>query len=133
AVAEGILDYVAREMIDTSVGFYSTQDADSEGHEGKFFVWEAGEVREILGDDAPLFSEYYDITEAGDFEGKNILNITRSITEVAREHNLGLDELKQLLQRTRQKLFAVRETRAKPDRHEKILTAWNGLMLVSTA
>ena len=75
-VAEGILDYVVREMTDQAGGFYSTQDADSEGVEGKFFVWTPGELKEVLGkQDAEIFSAYYDVTESGNFEVKNILNV----------------------------------------------------------
>jgi uncharacterized protein YyaL (SSP411 family) len=78
-VAEGVLDYVAREMTDAKGGFYSTQDADSEREEGKFFVWTTDELTSVLGkEDASLFMAYYNVTEAGNFEGKNILNVTRS-------------------------------------------------------
>src|SRR5882724_2050570 len=77
-IAEGILDYVLREMTDPAGGFYSTQDADSEGHEGKFFVWDIEEINKALGErDAALFCDYYNITKAGNFEGKNILHVTR--------------------------------------------------------
>ena len=79
---EGILDYVLREMTHPQGGFYSTQDADSEGHEGKFFVWDIKEIQQTLGEkDAAAFSAYYNITEAGNFEGKNIPNVTRSKEE----------------------------------------------------
>jgi uncharacterized protein YyaL (SSP411 family) len=133
-VAEGILDYVVREMTDPLGGFYSTQDADSEGEEGKFFVWSLDDVKQILGEtDAVHFAAYYNITESGNFEGKNILNVTRDLPEVARAQTLTVDELDAVLQRGRSKLFAAREERIKPARDEKILTAWNGLMLVSFA
>ncbi|HEV8186451.1 MAG TPA: thioredoxin domain-containing protein [Pyrinomonadaceae bacterium] len=120
---EGILDYVLREMTHPDGGFYSTQDADSEGHEGKFFVWDIKEIQQTLGEkDAAAFSAYYNITEAGNFEGKNIPNVTLSDEEVAKS-----------LEESRRRLFELRETRIKPDRDEKILTAWNGLMLASFA
>jgi uncharacterized protein YyaL (SSP411 family) len=120
---EGILDYVLREMTHPDGGFYSTQDADSEGHEGKFFVWDIKEIQQSLGEkDAAAFSAYYNITEAGNFEGKNIPNVTLSDEEVAKS-----------LEESRRRLFELRETRIKPDRDEKILTAWNGLMLASFA
>jgi uncharacterized protein YyaL (SSP411 family) len=132
--AEGILDYVLREMTHPAGGFYSTQDADSEGHEGKFFVWDIGEIRAALGEsDAGLFCSYYDITESGNFEGKNIPNVTRSLEEVASDHNVSPSELEASLNKSRRKLFELRETRVKPDRDEKILTAWNGLMMASFA
>jgi uncharacterized protein len=133
-VVEGTLDYVVREMTDAGGGFYSTQDADSEGHEGKFFVWTADEINEVLGDDdAKLFRAYYNVTVPGNFEGKNILNVTRPIEAVAAATSVTVDHLQTVLDSSIAKLFAVREQRIKPDRDEKILTAWNGLMLASFA
>ena len=130
----GILDYVLREMTHPDGGFYSTQDADSEGHEGKFFVWDMAEVREALGNnDAALFSAYYNITEAGNFEGKNIPNVTRPRSEVAQAQDISESDLQASLDRSKRKLFELREQRVKPGRDEKILTAWNGLMLASFA
>ena len=131
---EGILDYVLREMTHPDGGFYSTQDADSEGHEGKFFVWDLKEIQQTLGDNAAsVFSVYYNITEAGNFEGKNIPNVIRSKEDVAKSLGISGEELEASLKESRRKLFALRETRIKPDRDEKILTAWNGLMLASFA
>lgn len=128
------LDYVLREMTDESGGFYSTQDADSEGHEGKFFVWTPDEVKETLGEpDAAIFSSFYDITPGGNFEGKSIPNINDSLEGVAGEANVKVEHLKEVLERGRRKLFEAREQRIKPGRDEKILTAWNGLMLASFA
>jgi len=133
-VAEGILDYVAREMTDSRGGFYSTQDADSEGVEGKFFVWSLAEIETLLGKrDAVLFAAYYDITADGNFEGANILNIKQDLAEVAAREKLTVDELEATLVKARQILFAAREKRVKPARDEKVLTAWNGLMLASFA
>ena len=130
----GILDYVLREMTHPDGGFYSTQDADSEGHEGKFFVWDSAEIRDALGEpDGDLFNAYYNITDAGNFEGRNIPNVTRSIAEVAQVRGISEEELRGALERSRGKLFELREQRVKPDRDEKILTAWNGLMLASFA
>jgi len=123
ATVEGILDYVLREMTHPSGGFYSTQDADSEGHEGKFFVWDIQEIRDALGETAAArFCDYYNITKAGNFEGKNIPNVTRPDGEL----QASLDESRRIL-------FDLREKRVKPDRDEKILTAWNGLMMASFA
>ena len=122
---EGILDYVLREMTHPKGGFYSTQDADSEGHEGKFFVWTLDEIRAALGEsDARDFAAYYNLTEGGNFEGKNIPNVTGSTDDA---------ELRASLAESRRKLFELREQRIKPARDEKILTAWNGLMLASFA
>jgi hypothetical protein len=131
-IAEGIFDYVIREMTDPDGGFYSTQDADSEGHEGKFFVWDMDEIKTALGErDASLFCAYYNVTKTGNFEGKNILHVTRSFENVAASANIDAIELRETIASSRQKLFAIRERRVKPDRDEKILTAWNGLMLAS--
>ena len=131
---EGILDYVLREMTDASGGFYSTQDADSEGHEGKFFVWDIEEIRSTLGErDATLFCSYYNITPSGNFEGKNIPNVTHTAEQVAQEHEVSLSELQASLSESTRKLFELRERRVKPDRDEKVLTAWNGLMMASFA
>jgi uncharacterized protein YyaL (SSP411 family) len=133
-VAEGILDYVVREMTDPLGGFYSTQDADSEGVEGKFFVWSLDEIKTLLGGrDAALFAAYYNVTESGNFEGANILNVTRDMADVARAENVSLEELSKTLAKGRKVLFEVREKRIKPARDEKVLTAWNGLMLASFA
>ena len=133
-IAEGTLDYVVREMTDAQGGFYSTQDADSEGHEGKFFVWTSEEIVAALGEEvARLFCSYYNVTAAGNFEGRNILNVTRSVAEVAQAENVSLEHLQSALDRGVKKLFEIREGRIKPDRDEKILTAWNGLMLASFA
>lgn len=133
-VAEGILDYVVREMTDPLGGFYSTQDADSEGVEGKFFVWSADEIKELLGErDAALFAAYYNVTEAGNFEDENILNVARDLSEVAAAENVTPEQLREVLEKGRKKLFAAREKRVKPARDEKVLTAWNGLMLASFA
>lgn len=134
AIVEGILDYVVREMTDEKGGFYSTQDADSEGHEGKFFVWSLEEITEALGaEDAKLFNAYYNITAEGNFEGKNILNVTRSVADVAAEAGISEAQLHKTLMAARTKLMALREQRIKPGRDEKVLTAWNGLMLASFA
>jgi uncharacterized protein YyaL (SSP411 family) len=133
-VAEGILDYVVREMTDAAGGFYSTQDADSEGVEGKFFVWSQDEIEALLGvRDAALFAAYYNVTSDGNFEGENILHVTHDLSEVAAANQVTVEELATTLDEARRILFEKREKRVKPGRDEKILTAWNGLMLASFA
>jgi len=133
-IAEETLDYVVREMTDTGGGFYSSQDADSEGEEGKFFVWSLREILEVLGDgDGDLFCQYFNVSEGGNFEGQNILHISSSIEDAAARNKVSVDELQAIVDRGREKLFAVREQRIKPGRDEKVLTAWNGLMLASFA
>jgi uncharacterized protein len=133
-IAEETLDYIVREMTDAGGGFYSSQDADSEGEEGKFFVWSRQEVLDVLGaGDGSLFCDYFDVTERGNFEGQNILHITSSIADGAARNNVAVDALQAIVSRGGQKLFAHREQRIKPGRDEKVLTAWNGLMLTSFA
>jgi len=133
-ITEEILDYVAREMTHPEGGFYSTQDADSEGVEGKFFVWTPDEIEAILGkSDGQVFCLYFDVSRRGNFEGKNILNVPVPMPEFAAKEGLPVEELQTLVERGRRQLFAEREKRIKPHRDEKILTSWNGLMLVSFA
>jgi uncharacterized protein len=133
-IAEETLDYVLREMTSPEGGFYSSQDADSEGREGAFFLWTPREVQSILGEDeADLFCRYYDITPEGNFEHENILNIPRSLDVVARLNNVPEEHLLKMLRRGRNRLFEAREKRVRPGRDEKILTSWNGLMLRSFA
>src|SRR5215471_3071390 len=133
-IVEETLDYVVREMTDKRGGFYSSQDADSEGEEGKFFVWSKPEVLKLLGErEAAIFFDYYDVTDRGNFEAKNILHVNAALDEVARKNAATTDEARQAIETGRRKLFAAREHRIKPGRDEKILTAWNGLMLTSFA
>ncbi|MCC7163523.1 MAG: thioredoxin domain-containing protein [Anaerolineae bacterium] len=148
-VTTEILDYVVREMTSPEGGFYSSQDADSEGHEGKFFVWTPEEIRSALGgstsgllivskskqdvSDTALFMDAYGVTERGNFEGKNILHRTRDTDVLAEMHRMSGDEVERKLDQARSKLFAARERRIKPARDEKILTGWNGLMLAAFA
>jgi uncharacterized protein YyaL (SSP411 family) len=133
-IVEETLDYVVREMTAPNGGFYSTQDADSEGEEGKFFTWTPSEIKAaLLPEDAPLFMRYYDVTERGNFEGKNILHIEQDAATVAAQMDVSLEVLQNSLKRSREMLFKVRERRVKPGRDEKILTSWNGLMLRSFA
>ncbi len=133
-VATQTLDYVVREMTAPEGGFYSTQDADSEGEEGKFFLWTPAEVASLLPpEDARLFMLYYDVSERGNFEGKNILHVAKKASVVAESAGVSEEVLKAALQRGRTVLFEAREKRIKPGRDEKILTSWNGLMLRSFA
>ena len=135
-VAEETLGYVMREMLDASGGFYSSQDADSEGEEGKFFVWSPEGIAEVLGDvDAREFCALYDITKEGNFEGHNIPNIRGGTLG---DLGGGGDGEQGTLATARvsawkEKLFEHREKRIKPFRDEKVLAAWNGLMLAAFA
>ena len=133
-VAEETLDYVLRDMTSPEGGFYSAEDADSEGVEGKFYVWTPREIEEALDpEDARLALRYWDVTQRGNFEGKNILNVPRPHEAVADEFGLALGELWGRIAGIRDELYAVREGRVRPGRDEKVLAAWNGLMLRSFA
>ncbi|MBI0320377.1 thioredoxin domain-containing protein, partial [Streptomyces javensis] len=116
-VAVETLEYVKREMRDENGGFYTAQDADSEGVEGKFFVWTAREIEELLGaDDARIFNFYYNATEAGNFDEKNILHVKSSPEIAARQLGIDENQLASVLERGRKKLFDAREKRVKPFR-----------------
>jgi uncharacterized protein len=133
-ISRETLDYILREMTSPEGGFYSSQDADSEGKEGAFFLWTVHEIRTILGhEEAELFCRCYGATEEGNFEGKNILFVPRSFDIVARLNNVPEARLREILLESRRALFEAREKRIKPERDEKILTAWNALMLRSFA
>ncbi|MBE9508595.1 MAG: thioredoxin domain-containing protein, partial [Chloroflexi bacterium] len=121
AIAEQVLDYVLREMTAPTGGFCSTQDADSEGEEGKFFIWTPDEIRGVLGDQAAPLMEAYGVTGRGNFEGKSILEFVGSL------------EKRQALADARRRLFEARESRVHPGRDDKVLTSWNGLMLAAFA
>ncbi len=133
-IVEETLDYVLREMTDSSGGFYSAQDADSEGVEGKFFVWTPDEIRAVLGDaDSEVFSSYYGVTPNGNFEGENILNIRQYPEAFAEAHDLTQEQLDEIISRSSKALLDVREQRIHPMRDDKVLASWNGLMLRSFA
>lgn len=134
-IATETLDYVVREMTDADGGFYSSQDADSEGVEGKFFVWTPEETAALLGtQDAKLFNRYFDISSSGNFEhGTSILHVDTDPEPIARLMQVTPEHLSEVIARGKRTLFEARERRIKPSRDEKILTAWNGLMLRSFA
>ena len=129
-IVEETLEYVRREMTHPHGGFYSTQDADSEGVEGKFFVWTPAEVLAALGEeDGRLFCAYFDVTEHGNFEHANILHPIGSVEDAAGRVGVEPERLRAAIERGKRELFALREGRVKPGRDEKVLTSWNGLML----
>jgi uncharacterized protein len=133
-VVRETMDYVSREMTHPDGGFYSTQDADSEGEEGKFFVWTPAEVESVLGpEESRVFCYCYDVTPEGNWEGQNILNRIKTTAQAARVLGLSETDLGRLLAESRQKLFARRERRVHPGRDEKILAGWNGLMIAAMA
>jgi uncharacterized protein YyaL (SSP411 family) len=134
-VVEQTLDFVRREMTDAEGGFHSSLDADSEGEEGRFYVWTPLEVREVLGtEEGDLFCEVYSITDAGNFEGRNIANLLGGpLEEQARERGLDPGELRDRMRAARAGLLDARERRARPGTDDKVLTAWNGLMISAFA
>lgn len=127
-IIEQTLGYIAREMTNEEGGFYSAQDADSEGVEGKFYVWDKSEIDSILGEDAALFGAFYDVTEAGNWEEKNILWQPHSHENFAANHQLSVDALKLVLKKGAEKLLEVRNLRIWPGLDDKILLGWNALM-----
>ncbi len=134
-VACDVLDYVLREMTGPSGGFYSATDADSEGVEGKFFVWRPAEVQAAVGndEDARRYCALYDITDKGNWEHSSIPNRLRPLSEVAKELNLTGDELSETAARVKPLLYRARQQRVPPGLDDKILTAWNGMMLSAMA
>jgi uncharacterized protein YyaL (SSP411 family) len=133
-IVEGTLDYVLREMTDKDGGFYSSQDADSEGVEGKFYVWTLDEIMETLGsDDGELGARYFGVTREGNFEGGNILSQAAEPKTLASELGITLDKLAERVAGAKARLLERRAQRVQPHRDEKILTDWNGLMLASMA
>ena len=140
--AKEIFAYVLRDMTDKEGGFYSAEDADSEGVEGKFYVWTEDEIRQTLkGDEADLIINVYSIDKIGNFRdeasgentGANILHLNKSLTEIAFKNKESVDGLKESVEAARQKLFAVRNKRVHPHKDDKILTDWNGLMIAALA
>jgi uncharacterized protein YyaL (SSP411 family) len=134
-VARDTLDWTLREMTTPEGGFTSSLDADSEGEEGKFYVWTPAQIEAVLGaDDAALIAARYDVTPHGNFEhGTSILHEVRSIETVAREAKLGAEETRKRLDHARAALLAARDQRVRPHRDDKVLVAWNGLMISAYA
>ena len=130
-IAEETLDYILREMTGPEGGFYSATDADSEGEEGKFFVWTPAEIETVLGDDAGIFSGFFGVTQAGNFEGNNILNIKQKASDYARQQGIALERLVDVVERGKNSLLTEREKRVHPLLDDKVLASWNGMMLRS--
>lgn len=134
-VASETVDYVLKHLTDQAGGFYSTEDADSEGVEGKFYVWTAAEIRNVLGEAAfapafiDLFCELYDVTPAGNFEGSTILNLTQSVESFARHKEMDLQSLQSDIVKAKAELLAVRAQRIRPGLDDKVIVSWNGMMI----
>jgi uncharacterized protein YyaL (SSP411 family) len=140
--AEKIFSYVLRDMTSTNGAFYSAEDADSEGEEGKFYTWQWRELETQLGDEGlKLASEVFNVQKSGNFSdeatgtktGANILHLTQSLDDIASELKISVKDLEKKMESLRKKLFAIREKRERPLRDDKILTDWNGLMIAALA
>jgi uncharacterized protein YyaL (SSP411 family)/aryl-alcohol dehydrogenase-like predicted oxidoreductase len=133
-VATETFDYILREMVAPDGGIFSSTDADSEGEEGKFFVWTPEQIAAVLDEEqARQFDTYYDISPAGNWEGVSIPNTPRPLVAVANELGLTPEELERSLEAARKKVYAARQRRVKPGLDDKIITAWNGLMIGALA
>ena len=133
-IAEETLNFVMRELRSAEGGFYSSLDADSEGEEGRFYLWTRAEVFHALDErDAALFCERYDVTEPGNFNGKNILHISKPIADLAASFHLSEAQVENSLQQSKKRLFERREQRVRPGLDSKALLSWNGLMLSAFA
>jgi uncharacterized protein len=132
--ANDVLQYIDRDMTSAEGAFYSAEDADSEGVEGKFYVWTKKEVDQILGrKTASIASPYYDVTDKGNFEGKTILNVKKSVLELAKELRIEESIVREERDKAREQLLEVRSKRIRPLLDDKILTSWNGLMISAMA
>ncbi|MDR4509666.1 MAG: thioredoxin domain-containing protein [Candidatus Brocadiaceae bacterium] len=133
-ILKGIFSYVLRDMTSPEGGFYSAEDADSEGEEGKFYVWTPDEIKQILGKkEGNIICDFYDVSDVGNFEGKNILHRDKSLSAAAKLEKLTPEELQTLLKNANEKLFTARKKRISPHKDDKILTSWNGLMIAALA
>jgi uncharacterized protein YyaL (SSP411 family) len=132
-VTEETLGWLAREMTSPEGGFYSSLDADSEGHEGRYYVWDSSELESLLGEDASLLRAYWGVTSEGNFEGRNILFVPHDAEAVARAQGVTEPELRTAIERARRILYEARERRVRPGLDDKILASWNGLMLRGVA
>jgi uncharacterized protein YyaL (SSP411 family) len=132
-VTREVLDYVLRDMCDPQGGFYSAEDADSEGEEGKFYVWSKDEIEQTLSHQAELFCRFYGVTPGGNFEGHNILHRPRPLAEQAIAWGYTEPALAELLAELRGRLLAARAVRVRPLRDDKVLVSWNALMIAALA
>ncbi|MDQ3674937.1 MAG: thioredoxin domain-containing protein, partial [Gemmatimonadota bacterium] len=132
-VTRETIAWLEKEMTSPAGGFYSSLDADSEGHEGKFYVWSEAEIDSLLGQDSPVFKRYYGVTRGGNFEGSNILFVPADRSASAARSGFTRPELDAALARAGKILYDARSARIWPGRDEKILASWNGLMLRGVA
>jgi uncharacterized protein YyaL (SSP411 family) len=133
AFARTTLDWLLREMRDPAGGFWSSTDAQSEGVEGRFFVWSKAEFDRVLGDDAGLLAAHFGVTEAGNWEHTNVLSVVRDAASLAKEHGGDVDAVQRRLAAGSAKLLAARGARVRPGTDDKVLAGWNGLVLQALA
>jgi len=127
-VIEDTISFVKREMLHPGAGFYSALDADSEGEEGKYYVWNKAEVEDLLGETAGLFCDYFDITEKGNWEGKNIPRVKKALETFAKEKSVDVNEAGKIIDKGKELLLAARSKRIRPLLDDKIILGWNALM-----
>ena len=132
-ICEETLDFVIKEMTHKQGGFYSSLDADSEGIEGKYYIWSPDEIENVLEDkdDLEFFVTAYGVTEQGNFEGKTVLQRAMSDAELGEKFQFSVEEIPARLKELHHKLYAARQKRVRPSTDDKILTSWNALMLVA--
>jgi len=128
-IAKQSIAFVERELSDETGGFYSSLDADSEGEEGKFYVWQATEIDSLLGEDAEVYKQYFSVTKGGNWEHTNILHITKEASKIADKFDIELSELNKIISSGNEILFAERSKRIRPGLDDKILCSWNALMV----
>jgi uncharacterized protein YyaL (SSP411 family) len=128
-VTEETVDWALREMRSPDGGFYSSYDADSEGHEGKFYIWTVDEFDAVLGDDAPIMRAYWGVADGGNFEGQTILSVTMERRALAARFRVTEQQVHETIARAKQALYEARKNRVWPGLDDKILASWNGLMV----
>ena len=130
---EKTLGYILRDLLNEDGGFFSAEDADSEGEEGKYYLWSKQEISSIIQNPLHLdiFCEYYDVSQGGNFEGKNILNIKSSYPHLSKKYNLDLNDIKNIIDENSLRLFNAREKRIRPQKDDKTILSWNALSISS--
>jgi len=128
---ENVCDFIFKEMKNKEGGYYAAIDADSEGVEGKFYVWDKNEIENILESDAAFFNVYFDVSEEGNWENKNILRILKPLSSVAKEFKIDLNAAEEIINRSKNKLLDERKKRIRPNTDDKILLSWNALLITS--
>ena len=130
---EKTLGYILRDLLNEDGGFFSAEDADSEGEEGKYYLWSKQEISSIIQNPLHLdiFCEYYDVSQGGNFEGKNILNIKSSYPHLSKKYNLDINDIKNIIDENSLRLFNAREKRIRPQKDDKTILSWNALSISS--